>query len=213
LQTFSKVGDNGLIPNPGYPLFEYLFKLNKIESVFYYLEFNKNWQFNIHEIRESLTPHIRFLILIIPNNPTGTTIPQQDLNEIINLCQLKKIFLIIDEVFIPFSDYQYSLPPKNNITTPIFILNGISKMFGLPDFKLGWILVYGKSSEFYVDKLGTTNDVYLSTTTLTQKLLPDLFKNIKSIQQPIIDRLKINREFINDFFIKNTIIFFCLINA
>ena len=199
-QTFSKIGDTGLIPNPGYPLFEYLFKLNKIDSYFYFLEFNNNWRIDFKKLLESITNETKFLILISPNNPTGSIIPQSDINKVISICQQNKIFLIIDEVFISFSNNLYSLPPKEKIKFPIFILNGISKMFGLPDFKLGWIAVYNSESEEYVDLLETTNDVYLSATTLTQNLLPLLFDNINLIQKPLIKRLNRNRKLVNIFF-------------
>lgn len=208
IQTFSKPRDSALIPNPSYPLFDYLFKLNKVSTDFYYLEFDNNWKINLEKLSKSIKKNTRFLVLINPNNPTGSVIQQANLDAIIQLCQNNNIMLIIDEVFISYTKYKYLLPLKKDTSVPIFILNGISKMFGLPDFKLGWISIYCSNPEIYTDMLETTNDTYLSTNNISQGLLPELFDNIKEIQKPIVHRINSNRKIINKFFTDNADLFF-----
>jgi len=203
-QTFSKGFDEALIPSPSYPLFSYLLKFNRISESKYTLNKDMNWEINVKEFEDQITKRTHFLILINPNNPTGSFIPQKVFDELIKICQKNKIFMILDEVFSPYTNQMLTFPPRKLIQTPIFVLNGISKMFALPDLKVGWIFVYSSDNSTAIDKLETTNDVYLNCTTFSQSLIPILMDNLSEIQAPIIKRLANNRKIISSFFKSNS---------
>jgi aspartate/methionine/tyrosine aminotransferase len=79
-----------------------------------------------------------------------------------------------------FAEFPYQAPATPPLGAlhpelPVFHLNGISKLFALPDLKLGWIALSGPTRQEYSDRLELLNDTFLGANSLTQSMLPDLF--------------------------------------
>jgi aspartate/methionine/tyrosine aminotransferase len=165
-------GDNVLMPEVTYPLFEYLAAIHHVELRSYRMDEAARWSLIPDSLREQVDEHTRAILLISPHNPTGMIIQsaQAVLEEI-------GLPLICDEVFAEFTYRATHTPPLGALhpTLPIFHLNGISKLFALPDMKLGWIVLSGSAFE-YRDRLELLNDTYLSASSLVQYMLPTLFE-------------------------------------
>ena len=202
-QALTKPGDNILLPNPGYPLFEYLARFKSLESRLYQLDFSKDWQIDLDSIISQLDNRSKILVLISPNNPTGAVVSQEQLKAVSEIALRNKLNIIADEVFAEYL-YGNSLPRITNIAKdlPVFTLNGISKMLALPDLKLAWIAATGKNINPIVDQLETINDVFLNANYLSQTILPTLFKEMPNIQKPILDNLRINHKSLKTIFSK-----------
>src|SRR5207247_5445037 len=85
--------------------------------------------------------------------------------------------VICDEVFAEFTYHAPHTPPLATLHTriPLFMLNGISKMFALPDLKLGWIALNAPAAERYAERLELLNDTFLGANALIQAMLPAIF--------------------------------------
>lgn len=174
--TFTKPGDNVLLPKPCYPLFEYLARFNHLKVRFYS---------SFEEIAKKVNERTKFIVVISPNNPTGAVYSDEELIAVAEVASERNIMVISDEVF---SEFVYDLPRLSRIAgikqkrPTVFTLNGISKMFALPDLKLAWIGVSGDERVVpeLVDQLETNNDVFLNANYLTQSILPALFENRES---------------------------------
>src|SRR5206468_9622781 len=114
----------------------------------------------------------RAILIISPHNPTGMII-QAALPTLSHL----QLPIICDEVFAEFIYQAPATPPLGALhpDLPVFHLNGISKLFALPDLKLGWIALSGPARQEYGDRLELLNDTFLGANSLTQSMLPDLF--------------------------------------
>jgi len=194
-------GDSVLIPNPSYPLFEYLAQTSDVDLQHYHLAYDHGWQVDFDSIKKSITPSTRAIALINPHNPTGMFIKKDEYARIREIAHQHRLALIVDEVFI---DYAFGEDANGHGTTAgetdvlTFTLNGISKTIGLPQLKLGWIVVGGNNEEANeaMSRLEILCDTYLSVNTPVQVALPDLLERGKSVRRQILDRTRSNYEFL-----------------
>ncbi|MBF0493374.1 MAG: pyridoxal phosphate-dependent aminotransferase [Deltaproteobacteria bacterium] len=188
--------DNILTPNPAYPLFDTIAQMSRIELRHYPLLENQNWEVDIEALKNLTDEKTRAIVLVSPNNPTGSVISAEQIREIVEWANEKNIALICDEVFSEFYFHPPSSDELNHFPRPAqvakpnlcFTLNGISKMFALPSLKLSWILVTGenKKVEQAVDQLETLADTFLSCHTPIQQALPVLFSEGWSFVQDYV---------------------------
>jgi aspartate/methionine/tyrosine aminotransferase len=198
-------GDKILVPNIGYPLFEFLAGLNDVEVGHYGLNYDVAWRVDVSSLSPSPQPSpargegVRALILVNPNNPTGNFIHKHERKEINAFCKGTTAALISDEVFF---DYAYEENPDRapsfaaNEEVLTFTLSGVSKVLGLPQMKLSWIVVSGpkKLREEAITRLEVISDTYLSANTPSQRALPAWLEFQPQTEEEILDRVLSNRE-------------------
>ncbi len=203
-------GDEILIPQPCYPLFEYLAMLDSGSVSYYPLTYNhKNgWKADLQRLSGLVTPKTKAIVIVNPNNPTGSYLKRDEYEAITEICGKNNIALISDEVF---SDYSIS-PGENYLRTVAgeksylnFILNGYSKMLALPQVKFGWILVEGNQQlkNEAVKRLEIISDTYLSVSSMVQNSSEILYGTRGRIQKQIIERLNRNYEMLSHKFLLN----------
>ncbi len=197
-------GERILIPRPSYPLFDFLADLNDVQLDPYYLKYSeRGWQIDMESLIRHTHPGTKAIILVHPNNPTGSFLKSEELNEIRKFAQEKSLALISDEVF---SDYAFLNDPNcssslaTNQEVLTFTLSGISKVLGLPQMKLGWIVATGPKEILKpcIERLEFILDTYLSVNTPVQHALSFWFSLKNSIQNEIAGRIQKNRIFLLD---------------
>ncbi len=193
-------GDSVLVPKPSYPLFDYLAQLNDVRLKYYNLYYDDKWYFDVDSFNDLMIENngkIKAIVLVNPHNPTGMFIKKNDYKLIKDFVHKHKLALIVDEVFI---DYSFE-DDENRITSTAgeteilnFTLNSISKMIGLPQMKLGWIILNGQQSivNETVGRLEIISDTFLSVNTPVQVALPMLLIHGKQVQKQIRERIKTN---------------------
>ncbi len=190
-------GESVLVPKPSYPLFDYLAQLNDVRLHYYHLRYDQEWQIDIDSIKNSINKKTKAIVIINPHNPTGMFLKNDESLAIKEIAHRYNLVIIVDEVFI---DYAFENNERMRVSTAgegeglIFTLNGISKMLGLPQMKLGWIIVNGHPSLVAeaTARLEIICDTFLSVNTPVQVALPKLLKHGKIIQQKILDRVLSN---------------------
>lgn len=185
-------GDEVLVPRPSYPLFDYLAALESVAVSHYGLFYDHGWFIDFHTIERAITSRTRALVLVNPNNPTGHFIRRHELEELAALCARHDIAIISDEVF---SDYLIDPAPDAVLTlrgVADFTLNGLSKLVGLPQMKLAWMITRQP-----VPELEIIADTYLSVGTPVQLALPALLALRRPVQDQIIARVRANLALLN----------------
>jgi alanine-synthesizing transaminase len=167
-------GDNVLAPNVTYPLFEHLAEVHHVELRSYDLEESRGWAIDGASLLAAADARTRAVLLVSPHNPTGMIL-QRPIAELNSL----NLPLICDEVFAEFVHHAPRTPTISELhpALPSFTLNGVSKLFALPDLKLGWVAMNKASSTQYAGRLEILNDAFLSANSLTQHMLPALFEH------------------------------------
>jgi aspartate/methionine/tyrosine aminotransferase len=195
--TLAEAGDAVALPRPGYPLFEHLARHSRLETVFYDQPFGANWQPDAASLEACLTPRTRFVVVISPNNPTGQVASAAALAAFAEVCQRRRLMLVVDEVFDACWEGPDTLPRPGALFPglKVFTLNGISKRFGSPDLKLAWIAASGPDRWLrdVGSQLELANDTFLSANSYSQFLLPRLFDELGDWQARLRALLAANR--------------------
>ena len=191
-------GDAVLVPHPSYPLFEHLTQLECVHPIPYALEYHGSWRIDIESVRRAATGRVRAILVVSPNNPTGSFLHRDDLAELSELAATNGWAIIGDEVFA-----DYPLDPAPAATHVLaradvlsFSLGGLSKSAGLPQLKLGWLGFGGPSAK--VDEALAAYeliaDTYLSVSTPVQAAAAELLAGGAAIRAQILARVRRNLE-------------------
>jgi alanine-synthesizing transaminase len=190
-------GDEVLAPRPSYPLFDFLAALESVRVAQYRLEYDHGWFIDLPHLRSQITPRTRALIVVNPNNPTGSFLKRDELRELVELCSAHNLALISDEVF---ADYTFR-PDSERVPCVAaaaanavlsFSLSGLSKVVGLPQMKLGWIAASGPGHAQALQRLELIADTYLSVSTPVQLGARRLLDMRAAIQPQISARAQSN---------------------
>ncbi len=193
-------GDQVLVPRPSYPLFEYLAKMESIDVRQYPLEYHGAWAIDLDALARAITPRTRAVVLVNPNNPTGTYVKRGELEVLTKMAAGRGIALISDEVF---ADYAFA-PDVHRVASlagvedcAAFSMSGLSKIAGLPQMKLGWIVVAGPAPwrAEAMEKLEWIADTYLSVSTPVQCAAARLLAYAAPVQLQIRERTAANLAF------------------
>jgi len=188
--------DEILVPKPSYPLFEFLADLQDVTLVPYALEYAHGWFIDFCSVIRALTPRTRAILLVHPNNPTGSYLQPEEVNRLNTLCRERNISLIVDEVFL---DYPFAGEPRAtfaaNQESLTFTLSGLSKISALPQMKVAWVVTSGPESLVHpaLDRLDVIADTFLSLNAPTQWAFPTLLEQRRSLQPQILRRVRENR--------------------
>ena len=183
------------MPRPSYPLFEHLTLLESIESPAYSLEYHGSWRIDIAEVRRLIDARVRAVLVVSPNNPTGSFIHRDDLRALDEVCAEHDVMLIGDEVFADFAfDPGAAVSVLETSEAVVCSLGGLSKTVGLPQAKLAWI-GFGGPDANVADVMAAFEliaDTYLSVSTPVQVALPDLLRDGAHVRAQIVQRVAAN---------------------
>src|ERR1700688_597138 len=136
-RTLCNPGDELLIPQPGYPLFNFLADIQDVTTVRYPLIYDYGWQIDFHALQRAITPRTRGVIVVHPNNPTGHFTKKKEAARLSEICSARDMAIIADEVFLDFGveePHASSFAADTEALT--FTMSGLSKISGLPQMKL-----------------------------------------------------------------------------
>ena len=188
-------GDEILVPKPSYPLFEFLADLSDVRLVPYPLIYDHGWQIDLDSLYKAATSQTRAVILVHPNNPTGSYVSMEERSALNTLCSSHDLALIADEVFL---DYAHDGRPRpsfvSNRDTLTFTLSGLSKISALPQMKLAWVVTSGPSPLVALAeaRLEIIADTFLSMNAPVQLAASILLDQRKQVQPVLLDRVRLN---------------------
>jgi aspartate/methionine/tyrosine aminotransferase len=185
-------GDEVLVPKPSYPLFEFLADLEDVRLVPYPLIYDHGWQMDFPSLEKAVTPRTRGVVVVHPNNPTGSYVREHELKLLNQFCAEHGLALIADEVFLDYAHdgkLRQSFAANRDVLT--FTLSGLSKIAALPQMKVAWIATSGPEPETAaaLARLEVVADTYLSMNAPIQWATPALFEQRRSIQKQLHDRV------------------------
>lgn len=183
-------GEGFLVPQPSYPLFEHLLRADGCLAFPYPLPQESGFHLEVDAIGHPLGA--RAVVVVQPNNPTGSVVPLAAWEALVARCQQQNLALIADEVFW---DFQLSLAPRRSFAENrgclTFTLGGLSKLVGLPQLKVGWMVISGPHElvrEAWT-RLEFLADTYLSVSTPVQQALPEILRRAWPLRQAIAQRV------------------------
>src|SRR5436190_12460856 len=188
-------GDEILVAKPSYPLFDFLADLQDVKLVPYPLIYDHGWQIDFPTLEQALTPKSRAIVLVHPNNPTGSFISPEERARLNQLCRERNLSLIVDEVFLDYAhDGSQHETFAGNDKALTFTLSGLSKISSLPQMKLAWIAVSGPQKEAIeaMQRLEIIADTYLSVSAPVQLAAKTMLDQRLKLQPQLMHRIQTN---------------------
>ena len=189
-------GDEVLVAQPSYPLFDFLATLDDVRLRPYPLFYDRGWWIDFAELERAISPRTRAILVVHPNNPTGHWTGPAERELLEQLCARHQLALIVDEVFLDYPmrashPRSFAVGPHPALT---FVLSGLSKIAGLPQMKAAWLLALGPAElrAQALARLEIVADTFLSMNAPVQLALPSWLAGRSSIQAQILERARTN---------------------
>jgi len=206
MRLLASPGDEILCPSPSYPLFDFLANINDVKLVHYPLVYDHGWRIDLERLHSILTDRSRAIVVVNPNNPTGSYLSGEELEALIELARSHDLALVVDEVFRDYAWAARSARGEKSAGSTAEIdscltltLNGLSKLAALPQMKLAWAVVSGPSD--VVDealwRLEVIADTFLSVSTPVQHAAAALLKHGENLRRQILERIRENLAFLD----------------
>ncbi|MGE0322039.1 MAG: pyridoxal phosphate-dependent aminotransferase [Polyangiaceae bacterium] len=194
-KLFCEPGDRVLAPTPSYPLFEHLARLESVELEPYELSYDGDWHLAAGALpgrADVVSRRIKLALAVSPNNPTGSCLSYTELARLVECAGV----VVSDEVFAsyPLGDELLPSALDADASLPRVVLGGLSKEFGLPQLKLGWMLLAGPEAfrEAARQRLELICDTFLSVSTPVQLALEDIIRAAMPMRGAIAARVRHN---------------------
>jgi alanine-synthesizing transaminase len=185
--------DEVLVAQPSYPLFEFLADVQDVKLRPFELIYDHGWQIDFHSLEQAITSRTRAILLVHPNNPTGSYIKGQERERLNQICIANELALVVDEVFLDYAhDASERFSFANNSGALTFTLSGLSKISGLPQMKAAWIVTSGPQRDEALSRIEVIADTYLSPSAPVQSALPMLLEQRHSVQKQLYARIATN---------------------
>lgn len=185
-------GDSILVPAPSYPLFDQLARLQNVSIRRYPLVAVDQWRIDEQGLRDAIGPTCRAVFVVSPNNPTGSYLHEDERRVIEEVAREHGLAVICDEVF---AEYVWSDSPDRvrcaalGASVPTFSLGGLSKSAGMPQMKVGWIVVGGEPTGEAIVRLEMIADTYLSVSAPVQHALGAMLEASDAVRRQIAARV------------------------
>jgi aspartate/methionine/tyrosine aminotransferase len=207
-RLLSDPGGEILVPQPGYPLFDFLATLDDVRIKAAPLVYDEGWQIDFEGLRRAITPQTRAIVVVHPNNPTGHFTKLWEAEELARICRAYELSLIVDEVFLDYREQgnkgtrEQEGREQGSFAAgiegvPVFVVSGLSKIAGLPQMKAAWIVATGPKKaqapkQPALDRLEVIADTFLSMNAPVQWALPAWLGGRAEIQEQIRRRVSAN---------------------
>jgi alanine-synthesizing transaminase len=192
-------GDEVMVAQPSYPLFDFLADLEDVKLRPYPLFYDYGWWIDFAELERGIGPRTKAIVVVHPNNPTGHGTKAAERERLQEICVRHGLALIVDEVFLDYSLHRadteelvsFAVGPHPVLT---FVLSGMSKIAGLPQMKAAWIAGLGPEAvrREAMGRLEVIADTFLSMNAPVQMALPSWLAGRKGIQEQILERVRVN---------------------
>lgn len=189
-------GDEVLIAQPSYPLFDFLAALDDVCLAPYPLFYDYGWHLDADALRRKVTPHTRAIVVVHPNNPTGHYTKAAERAVLEAMCAEYGLALIVDEVFLDYplvesTERTFAAGEHPALT---FVLSGLSKIAALPQMKAAWVACFGPQPELRqaVERLEVIADTFLSMNAPVQWAMPSWLTGRHRTQEQIRERTRSN---------------------
>ncbi len=189
-------GDEVLVAQPSYPLFDFLATLDDVRLRPYPLFYDHGWWIDFAELERSISSRTRAILVVHPNNPTGHWTGAAEKERLEALCARHGLALIVDEVFLDYPLRETAARSFAAGEHPVltFVLSGMSKIAGLPQMKAAWLACFGPEAlrRDAMGRLEVIADTFLSMNAPVQLALPFWLAGRHGIREQILERARAN---------------------
>lgn len=192
-------GEEALLPAPGYPIYPAIMAKLGAVARYYHLDQENDWQPSVEEIASLINERTRAIILINPNNPTGSITPDETTRKILALAEKHELVVISDEVY---RELCFVTPPTSasvltdEIGVPVITLESLSKTHLIPGWRVGWMrFTYADKMRDLITAITRLASGRLCSPTPPQYAIKPALEGDRSFMADFVNDLKTRRDF------------------
>jgi alanine-synthesizing transaminase len=200
-------GDEVLIGQPGYPLFDFLAQLDDVRLVPYELFYDHGWHLDLQALSRRVSARTRAIAIVHPNNPTGHFTRDKERAALEEVCREHRLALIVDEVFLDYGLARHEAGQSfatGSHVVPTFVLSGLSKVAALPQMKAAWMACFAEPEA--LQRLEVICDTFLSMSAPIQHALPAWLSERGTPQKQIRKRVEHNLDALDAILLRQTLV-------
>lgn len=183
-------GDEVLIPSPDYPLWTACVTLAGGKAVHYICDEQAEWYPDIEDMKKKVTSRTKAIVIINPNNPTGSLYPREILEAIVNLAREHQLMIFSDEIYdrLVMDDEEHisiaSLAPDLFCVT----YSGLSKSHMIAGFRIGWMILSGNKAlaKDYIEGINMLSNMRLCSNVPAQSIVQTALGGYQSVKNYIV---------------------------
>ncbi|MBE6037105.1 MAG: aminotransferase class I/II-fold pyridoxal phosphate-dependent enzyme [Clostridiales bacterium] len=175
MQGLLNNGDEMLVPMPDYPLWTGSVNLAGGKAVHYMCDEKSNWYPDIEDIRNKITPKTKGIVVINPNNPTGSLYPREILQQIVDVAREYELIIFADEIYDRLVMDGKEHIAISSLAPDLFMVNfnGLSKSHRVAGFRVGWMCLSGDKTNVkgYIEGLNMLSSMRLCSNVPAQSII------------------------------------------
>jgi alanine-synthesizing transaminase len=192
-------GESVLTPSPEYPLYSAILAKTGTVAHSYDLNEEDGWQPDVEDMRRKIDSRTRALVLINPNNPTGSICTRSMLEQIAELARRHNLLIIADEIYdkLILDDGEHTSIAAMAPDVPILTLGGLSKNYLAPGWRIGWVIASGDPAALkpYLEAANKLLRARLSANHPEQYAIPAALDGPHDYLRQVIGKLRARRDF------------------
>ncbi len=149
-------------------------RLQECEIDYIDLKFEESYQFDLFKLNTMAQKRPALISITTPHNPTGTALNEDELNETIEITEKNNSYLLVDETYRDLS-FNKALPLAASLSDKVISVSSVSKAFGLPGIRIGWIAC--KNKRLLETFLAAKEQIFICNSVLDENVALFYFKN------------------------------------
>lgn len=194
LKVLCEPNDPIAVPRPAYPLLDYLAIMEGARTIGYSLTREDDWRIEMRSLEAALEDGAKAVVIVQPSNPVGAIVHHDQREHILSLCDRHGAALIVDEVFLDYTDAPAAHTFAGESGCTVFTLSGLSKVCALPQMKCAWIAASGPRARHRLQRLELLADMLLPVSGPVQHALPRLLERRHEVIEMVSRRVTKNLE-------------------
>lgn len=162
-----KAGDHMIVVYPNYATNIETPRQIGADTEFYRIDFDHGWQIDVDELAARIRPETRYVSITVPHNPTGAMISRTQLERLVDLVEAKGCYLLVDETYREMG-YAEVLPPAASLSPSVISVSSLSKTYGLPGIRLGWLMT--QNADLMQTFLAAKEQIFISGSVLDEEV-------------------------------------------
>ena len=190
MQALLNNGDEVLIPAPDYPLWTACVTLAGGKAVHYICDEQSDWYPDIEDMRSKITDKTKAIVIINPNNPTGTLYPREILEQIAKVAAEFGLIIFSDEIYDRLvMDGAEHISIASIASPDVFCVtfSGLSKSHMVAGFRIGWMILSGnkKKARGYIEGINMLSNMRLCSNVPAQSIVQTALGGWQTCQKHI----------------------------
>jgi len=190
MQALLNDGDEILVPSPDYPLWTSSINLAGGTAVHYLCNEEKDWYPDLEDIKNKITSKTKGIVIINPNNPTGTVYNEDLLQKIVSLAVENQLIIFSDEIYdkVLYDDTKHIATASLSDETLFVTYGGLSKVYRACGFRAGWMVLSGttRMAQDYISGINTLSSMRLCSNVPSQYAIQTALGGYQSIRDLLV---------------------------